>query len=124
MVRSVSALRRLLLLLIAAGVAGAWLRRRLEPTSPELPASGPGPLELEALSPAGAGMGPVTDEMNAIPLPLEEELAQVDAAEPRATAAEDDAEEEAADELARVEATDPEAVDIVSVVDDLLEPPR
>ena len=123
MVRSVTALRRLLLLLIAAGVAGAWLRRRLEPPSPELPASGPGPLELEALSPVRAEMGPVTDEMNAIPLPLEEELAQVDAAEPRATAPDDDG-EEAAEELARVEATAPDAVDIVSVVDDLLEPPR
>jgi hypothetical protein len=122
MVRAVTALRRLLLLLVAAGLAGAWLRRRLEPPSPELPVSGPGPLEIEALSPARAEMGPVTDEMNAIPLPLEEELAQVDAAEPRATAADD--EEEAGEELARVEEADPESVDIVSVVDDLLEPPR
>ena len=113
MVRSVTALRRLLLLLITAGVAGAWVRRRLEPASPELPFSGPGPLEIEAL---------VTDEMDAVRLPLEEELALVDAADPEAAAAEDD--EEAGDELARVEATDSEAVDIVSVVDDLLEPPR
>jgi hypothetical protein len=60
--------------------------------------------------------------MDAVSLPLEEELALVDAAEPKVAAAQDD--EEAGDELARVEATDPDAVDIVSVVDDLLEPPR
>ena len=131
--------------------------------------------------------GPVTDEMNAIPLPLEEELAFVDAAEPDASTAgrgrggarapdepelteewvspepEQDAgedararsgrrvvtEEEAAttdpdEELAPVEAAEPEvrqvdpadeeagddedagadeSVDIVDVVDDLLEQP-
>ena len=61
-------------------MAGVWLRRRLEPPSPELPASGPGPLEIEP----ALEMGPVTDEMDAIPLPLEEELALVDAAEPEA----------------------------------------
>jgi hypothetical protein len=118
MVRSVTALRRLLLLLIAAGVAGVWLRRRLEPAPPELPGSGPGPLEIEAagdspgaeIAASRLEMGPVTDEMNAIPLPLEEELALVDAAEPEAAAA-DDSED------------DSEPVDIVAVVDDLLEPP-
>ena len=51
-------------------------------------------------------MGPVTDEMNAIPLPLEEELALVEDAEPEASADEQDTAE----------------VDIVDVVDDLLEP--
>ena len=42
MVRRVIALRRLLLLLIVARVAGVWLRRRLEPPSPELPYVGTG----------------------------------------------------------------------------------
>jgi hypothetical protein len=151
MVRFVTALRRLLLLLIAAGLAGVWLRRRLEPPSPELPASGPGPLEIEpARAPVEESrleMGPVTDEMNAIPLPLEEELAMVAAAEPEAAAEDEpDAEEEPADEeapadeeLARAETAesevrrversyedhekDSDSVDIVAVVDDLLEPP-
>ncbi len=124
MVRSVTALRRLLLLLIAAGVAGVWLRRRLEPPAPELPGSGPGPLEIEPAGDSKLEMGPVTDEMNAIPLPLEEEFALVDAAEPEVAATEPEpaGEEETADEeLARVEAGEP--VDIVAVVDDLLEPP-
>ena len=122
MVPPVTALRRLLLLLIAAGVAGAWRRRRLAPPSPVLPSSGPGPLEIEAVAPARSEMGPVTDEMNAIPLPIEEELALVDAAEPEAAAAKDD--EPPDEELARAEAAAPDAVDIVSVVDDLLEAPR
>ena len=137
MVRFVTVLRRLLLLLIAAGVAGVWLRRRLEPPSPELPASGPGPREIEpALAPAEASrleMGPVTDEMNAIPLPLEEELALVAEEEPA------DEEAPAEEELARAETAesevrrvvrsdddhekDSDSVDIVAVVDDLLEPP-
>ncbi|MBN1528561.1 MAG: hypothetical protein JW895_05840 [Thermoleophilaceae bacterium] len=92
-----SAIRRILFLMVAAGVAGVFLRRWLEPAPPSLPAaaSGPGPI------------GPVTDEMNAIPLPLEEELAFVEEAEPEVTA---DDEQDTAE------------VDIVSVVDDLIEP--
>jgi hypothetical protein len=93
-----SALRRIVFLMVAAGVAGIWLRRWLDPAPPSLP-------------PADAGeagpIGPVTDEMNAIPLPLEEELAFVEEAEPEVTA---DEEQETAE------------VDIVSVVDDLIEP--
>jgi hypothetical protein len=84
MVRSMIALRRLLLLLVAAGLAGLWLRRRLEAPAPVL-----------APTPPTRSISPVTDEMNAIPLPLEEELAMVDGAEPE--------------------------VDIVDVVDDLIE---
>jgi len=94
-----SALRRLLLLMVAAGVAGVWLRRQLEPAPPSLPPT----VEDEAVA---SKMGPVTDEMNAIPLPLEEELALVEDAEPEASAEEQDTAE----------------VDIVDVVDDLLEP--
>jgi hypothetical protein len=70
-------------MLVAAGVAGLWLRRRLETPAPVL-----------APAPPSRSIGPVTDEMNAIPLPLEEELAMVDGAAPE--------------------------VDIVDVVDDLL----
>ena len=66
-------------------------------------------------------MGPVTDEMNAIPLPLEEELALVDAAEPEAAATAPRAEPaEPSPKLA--DEDDSESVDIVAVVDDLLEP--
>ena len=58
--------------------------------------------------------------MDAIPLPLEEELALVDAAEPDAAAAEirlsEPSEEDSEDGS--------ESVDIVAVVDDLLEPPK
>lgn len=96
-----SALRRLLFLMIAAGVAGVWLRRQLEPAPPSLPQV----LGDEEVAVASK-MGPVTDEMNAIPLPLEEELALVEDAEPEASADEQDTAE----------------VDIVDVVDDLLEP--
>jgi len=120
MVLSVIALRRLLLFLIAAGVAGVWLRRRLEPPSPELPASGPGPLEIEP----ALEMGPVTDEMDAIPLPLEEELALVDAAEPEAAAAEPEPEIRLSKPSEEDTDDDSESVDIVAVVDDLLEPPK
>ncbi|HEU0023460.1 MAG TPA: hypothetical protein VFQ12_02435 [Thermoleophilaceae bacterium] len=138
-----TAFRRLVLLLVAAGVAGHWLRKRLETPAPELPPALPGPLEVEEApeAPAAAApleMGPVTDEMNAIPLPLEEELAMVDAAEPEPAPQA----EPAADELARAETAesevtrvpladepdqpdepDPEPLDIVAVVDDLLEQP-
>jgi hypothetical protein len=93
-----SALRRIFFLMVAAGVAGIWLRRRLEPAPPSLLAAEPG---------EAGPIGPVTDEMNAIPLPLEEELALVEEAEPEASA---DEEQDTAE------------VDIVSVVDDLIEP--
>ncbi len=98
-----SALRRLLFLMIAAGVAGVWLRRQLEPAPPSLPQV----LGDEEVAVASK-MGPVTDEMNAIPLPLEEELALVEDAEPER-------------EPRRGE-QDTAEVDIVDVVDDLLEP--
>jgi hypothetical protein len=97
-----SALRRLLFLMIAAGVAGVWLRRQLEPAPPSLPQV----LGDEEVAVASK-LGPVTDEMNAIPLPLEEELAFVEEAEPEVMA---DEEQDTAE------------VDIVSVVDDLIEP--
>ncbi len=123
MVRSMPLLRRFLLLLVAAGLAGVWLRRRLDAPGPELLAPSPEPLQLESVPeippapeppPAASAepvteesdalvsrleAGPVTDEMNAIPLPLEEELAMVDAAEPDASTADADAAEpELADE--------------------------
>jgi hypothetical protein len=114
MVRSMPSLRRLLLLLVAAGLAGVWLRRLLDAPEPQVLAASPEPLRLESVpeippapeppppaaepvtvesdavvSPLEAG--PVTDEMNAIPLPLEEELAFVDAAEPDASTPDADA---------------------------------
>ena len=104
-----SALRRLLFLMIAAGVAGVWLRRQLEPAPPSLPQV----LGDEEVAVASK-MGPVTDEMNAIPLPLEEELALVEDAKPEASAEEPDEPAE------RVDEQDTAEVDIVDVVDDLL----
>ena len=106
-----SALRRLLFLMIAAGVAGVWLRRQLEPAPPSLP-----PVLGDEEVAVASKMGPVTDEMNAIPLPLEEELALVEDAEPEASAEEPDEPAE------RVDEQDTAEVDIVDVVDDLLEP--
>ena len=64
----------------------------------------------------------MTDEMNAIPLPLEEELALVDPAEPEVRRTE--AEVQPIVPPGEESEGGQESVDIVSVVDDLLEPPR
>ena len=69
-------------------------------------------------------MGPVTDEMNAIPLPLEEELALVDTAEPEAAATEPEPPVRTRRGRPAEPEDDSESVDIVAVVDDLLEPPK
>jgi hypothetical protein len=82
------ALRRVLLLIFAAGLAGAWLRRRLEPPPPQLP--------TVPLDPGVAPPEPAEMTVSRGTLPLEDELAMVDAAEPE--------------------------VDIVDVVDDLIPP--
>jgi hypothetical protein len=84
-------MKRLFMMLAAAGLAGAGLRRLLAPAPPSLRgATEPGPG----------------------PLPLEDELALVEEAQPEARA----------EARERVAEQDTMEVDIVDVVDDLLEP--